>query len=420
MSYICPSVYYCVSYDGVNQTLISAGTYNDSTYYSGNTNGTNWFIYYSTGDTRWCYSTSLGGSCYLFGKSPCNSVCPDILCDTECYAGQCPTPTPTPTINCDSFDFDSIFSCVIDPPPTPTRTPTQTPTNSLTPTNICGGFSIDVSGIAYSPTPTPSPTETPVITPYPKVTVTGSSVFNTLEGSIFCPYSLQFQDCSSGTIYSTMQYLTSLSGATLTVGNVFTGEINGYPMCFTYIGISTLISGVDVINIYSENLSDCSVCVPTATPTPTPSITPTKTPTMTPTPTTTPTISSGPFLPSATPTRTPTHTPTHTPTNTPTPSNSPTPNSCNCLSVYNRASTLWQAVRLTYIDCLGETQYVIIPAGGRKCVCTNLPYPDFIINMQWATPNTAPLDVIFYNCGSGPNVGKECCSSSTGLCIECV
>jgi hypothetical protein len=78
----CNSTYYICNTDipGADDSYLNTGTYNDRQYYSGETDG--WVIYFYTGTTSsyWCLSNTLGGSCYLTGKSPCVSICPD-LCD---------------------------------------------------------------------------------------------------------------------------------------------------------------------------------------------------------------------------------------------------------------------------------------------------------------------------------------------------
>jgi hypothetical protein len=99
---LCPVEEYCVLtyfpttelYDG---TYYSAGTYNTRVYYSGSSA----FIYYSTGTTSWCLSTTLGGSCILHGKIPNSSICPD-LCDELFSSGTCVTTTST-TSPCDEI-----------------------------------------------------------------------------------------------------------------------------------------------------------------------------------------------------------------------------------------------------------------------------------------------------------------------------
>ena len=71
MSPICTLSGYCISNTGdnyINDYYVDNGLYDGSTYWSGQTNG--YFIYYSTGQTQWCLSSSLGGSCLLSGQQP--------------------------------------------------------------------------------------------------------------------------------------------------------------------------------------------------------------------------------------------------------------------------------------------------------------------------------------------------------------
>ena len=93
----CNSIY-CVNNTGLigaDDVYITGGTYNGRSYWTGQTNS--WRIYYYTGTTSyWCLSDTLGGACYLTGKSPCSSTCPD-LSSFYVFSGACPTPTPTPT-----------------------------------------------------------------------------------------------------------------------------------------------------------------------------------------------------------------------------------------------------------------------------------------------------------------------------------
>ena len=153
---------YCINntgnpnYDG---QYVDSGLYEGISYYTSLSNS--YVIYYSTATNSWCLSGTLGGSCFLTGKSPCNTNCPDI-CDTYFFSGVCPTPTPTPTINCNSFNFESIFDCAVTP--SPTVTPSITPTTSITPSPSSTVFcpvGINASISAYTPTPTVTPTITP-------------------------------------------------------------------------------------------------------------------------------------------------------------------------------------------------------------------------------------------------------------------
>ena len=250
----CSSTY-CISNTGVlggNDNYIDSGTYNSHSYWSGQTNG--WFIYYSTAHSQWCLSTSLGGSCLLSGKSPYNSDCPDLL-DIYQSSVVCPTPTPSPTQNCDTLNFSALFECEFETTPTATPTPTTTPTPTPTPssTNICGGFHVNSSITRYSPTPTTTPTPTP--TPSSAVvrpcTFSGDVSFNLFNNNIVCPYSYQYQDCSSTKMYYTTQFLVIPSGGTITNNMVFSANVNDLEgvKCLMYIGTNYDNSGGDTITL---------------------------------------------------------------------------------------------------------------------------------------------------------------------------
>lgn len=283
---------YCISGTGLNYdgTYDNAGTHNSNDYFTGQTNG--YVIFYSTGETCWCLSTVLDGSCLLFGKTPCISTCPD-LCDDFFFSGSCVPPTPTPSF-CNTIDFDAIFDCEVTLTPTPTPTSTSTPTPTPTPTssNPCGGVAIDVTGVTYTPTPTPTPTNTP--TPSPEVTrpcnFQGVVIFNILDDYIRCSSSKQFRDCYTGQLYITSDVVLSPSGGQPLLGFVYGATIDGIDACVTFLGMIDNISGVSNITLNTdyglESEGNCLSCVPpvSPTPTPTPSNTPTPTPSSTPPP----------------------------------------------------------------------------------------------------------------------------------------
>ena len=377
----CSSTY-CISNTGLvgaDDNYITGGTYNGNSYWTGQTSG--WTIYYYTGVTNyWCLSETLGGPCYLTGKYPCVSTCPD-LSNIYVFSGVCLTPTPTPTQNCDVLDFNAIFNCDFIPTPTPTLSASATPTPTVTPsvTNLCSIIGIDASGYTYTPTPTPTPTVTP--TQYDENTfkrrpfysedivrncpIFGFASFSAITGQIICPGSLKFQDCyNSDTFYFTNTFDLPL-GLTLQYQAVYGVYFNGEKKCAAYLGktddtpIHTLTYESGAWGyLYDEGA--CIYCqnsiVPTQTPTHTP--TPSQTPTYTPTPTQTPTQTKTPTptmtqtptstigtTPPPTPTQTPTmtKTPTQTPTKTPTQTPSSTP-SCSNDSVQglgNGNSTKW-------------------------------------------------------------------------------
>ena len=306
-SSICTSTSgFCLNdtgYDTYDDYYIESGYHNGNPYWSGETDGL--LIYYSTGNTQWCLSTVLDGDCLLFGKSPCVSVCPD-LCDTYFSNVICPTPTPSPTIPCSALNFDAIFNCnVPSPSVTPTMTPTITPTPTQSGAVLCPNIFVNASINSYSPTPTPTQTVTP--TPSGVVNrpfgLSGDVTFNTVDEKIKCPVSLQFQDCITGMIYSTMDDVETPLGGSLSQYMVFEGTVNGDIKCMYYMGQNQNISGIDQIILTNgplgySNLDGCNNCF---LPTPTPTITPTMTltPTNTPTPTMTPsqTPSSGCICP---------------------------------------------------------------------------------------------------------------------------
>jgi hypothetical protein len=283
----CNSVY-CINgtgtYDG--NYGIAPTLYNGYEYFSGDTLPA-YYIYYNSGSTEpsWCLSTSLGGSCLLFGKSPCLSSCPD-LCDDFFGPGPCPTPTPTPTAACD-VDFDAFFDCGITPTPTttPTTTPTSTPTPTPTPTNPCGGISLVVTAITVTPTVTPTPSITPSQTP--EITrpcnFTGKVTFNTIDDFLRCQNSKKFRDCTTGFLFYTADVILDEFGIPVSIGIVYRTLINGTSTCVVYDGLVENISGADDILIIEtigpEINGSCLNCFPIAsqTPTPTPTITPTPT-----------------------------------------------------------------------------------------------------------------------------------------------
>ena len=327
----CESTY-CVSntgYPTYNGLYNMGGDYNNNKYWSGQTSGL--FMYYNTGSTRWCLSTTLGGTCLLSGKSPCYSECPDFY-NLYLSSGSCPTPTPTPTNNCSILDFNSFFNCepVSFITPTPTSTPTPTPTTTVTPTNFCYSITVDaeINDVPVTPTPTSTPTPTPTPIINRDCNFSGDVTFNTINISVNCPISKQFSDCNDpNTIFTTTNVLNNPSGGQITQYMVFNATVNGLPKCISYIGETYETVGGDTITLtlgplgYS-NVGGCSSCSPTRTPTPTPTITPTLTPTTSVTPTLTPSRT-----PTKTPTKsvTPTITPTKTPTKTPTPTVTQTP-----------------------------------------------------------------------------------------------
>lgn len=286
-------------FSGYDGNYVSAGTYNGQSYFTGGSNPG--FVYYSTGDTSWCLSTSLGGNCDLFGAKPCYSPCPDI-CD-EIFGGNiCPTPTPTPTINCSLNDFTALFDCDVQPTPTPTPTITPTTTTTPTPTvtiNPCILVDAFFSVNLISPTPTPTPTVTPIpyVPPF-ECFITDSVLFNTFQANILCPDGNRsgavyiWEDCNSGSIYLTD--LISYSGGSYVEGDTFFAKINGINGCVRFSGVTggSITSLISLIDYAGVDCSFCSAIVPSPTPTPTVTITLSVTPTITMTPTPSTTIQS--------------------------------------------------------------------------------------------------------------------------------
>lgn len=267
----------------------SVGYYNGYPYWSNNSS--TYFIYYSSSEDSWCLSSSLGGTCELFGPSPCFSNCPD-LCDDILLNSVCPTPTPTPTINCDVFDFSATFDCLVTPTPsvspTPTITPTPTPTN--TPNLVCSGISVDSVINEVSATPTPTPTITPTSSPIINrdCEFIGDVSFNLVNTEIKCALSKEFKDCQNQVTYYTTTTILTPSGDTLEPDMIFIANIGDVKRCIYYVGDNYTVAGVSTISLTDGPigvLDDgvCTSCPPPESPTPTP------TPTISPTPTTTPT-----------------------------------------------------------------------------------------------------------------------------------
>ena len=377
---------YCITNTGFDydDNYQVTGTYDGKDYWVGSTNG--YYIYYNSGNTQWCLSNTLGGSCFLFGKSPCTSFCPD-LCDEYFNNGICLTPTPTPTINCDVFDFQAIFNCEVpfSPTPTPTNTSTPTTTPTPTPTDVCGYLTLSVTVDTYTPTPTATPTNTP--TPSPQIirpfNFSGDVTFNTLESSIICPQSFKFQDCYNGNLYFTTNSLLLPNGGSLQPFMIFKANVDGEVKCISYLEVDTQTIGVNDIELLEgpvgySNLGECVFCTPeiTKTPTPTPTPTNTSTPTNTPTPTNT---------------STPTQTTTQTPTMTPTPTNSEI---CNCYGINDYS--------------FGNTQVTYTNCNTNSLTTVTVPQAPFVSFLLRVCSKTTPT-VSFGNVVSISNDCEDCC-----------
>ena len=288
------TLYYCLNGTGIyDDTYItySGNVYNYRSYYTGSTNAL--FVFFSPTISKWCLSTSLGGNCFMFGPSSPRSLCPDFS-NFYWNLGICVTPTPTPTINCDALEFEALFECEVTPTPTVTSTLPTTPTPTPTPTDLtCYGVGISASLISTSPTPTPTNT----VTPSPSVplnrpyTFMGDVTFTTVDATISCPSSKQFQDCFNGIMYYTTEDVLSPDDSPLETFGIYKSTVDNISRCLAYIGINYDTIGVSTITTNEGplgflNLGGCVNCFsdPTPTPTLTPTITITPTITLTPTP----------------------------------------------------------------------------------------------------------------------------------------
>ena len=288
------TLYYCLNGTGIyDDTYItySGNVYNYRSYYTGSTNSL--FVFFSPTISKWCLSTSLGGNCFMFGPSSPRSLCPDFS-NFYWNLGICVTPTPTPTINCDALEFEALFECEVTPSPTVTSTLPTTPTPTPTPTDLtCYGVGISASLISTTPTPTPTNT----VTPSPSVplnrpyTFMGDVTFTTVNATISCPSSKQFQDCLNGIMYYTTEDVLSPDDSPLETFGIYKSTVDNISRCLAYIGINYDTIGVSTITTNEGplgflNLGGCVNCFsdPTPTPTLTPTITITPTITLTPTP----------------------------------------------------------------------------------------------------------------------------------------
>jgi len=256
MAVYCSTSDYCVSntgYPAYNDVYTNTGVYNLKTYYQGVTNG--YYIFFSN-DGYWCLSDTLGGSCFLSGKYPCNDICPDLI-STYLSDSICPTPTPTPTVGCGVFNFEAIFVAGVTPTPSITPTLTRTPTNTPTPshTNYCPLIYVDASVVYTSSTPTPTPTSTPGLNvtkskaPVIQCNFSGDVTFVTVDTIISCPVSKQFQDCSNGFMYYTTNIITNPSGGDVTQFMIFEASVDGQSKCVTYLGTNSNVIGSNNITL---------------------------------------------------------------------------------------------------------------------------------------------------------------------------
>jgi len=276
----CPQSSYCVytnlsSYNVYDGVYYNYGVFGGRNVFYKPDNTNPYYIYYNTGETRWCLSTCVNGDCKLFGPTGSKTVCPDL--DVTYFGLSCPTPTPSNTDACNTFDFTAVFDCNVTsgatPTPTPSLTPTLTPTTTPSPTPLCNNKSLSFSGINFSyPGPSPTPSVTPT-NAAKLVNVSGSVVYDTFSSKFTSLYSKLLLDCNSPSKYVVGETIPFNTGAT------FSAIIDFKSVCVTYDS-DILGSPTNILNsIESGNLFDCRFCipVPTATPTPTPTITPTAT-----------------------------------------------------------------------------------------------------------------------------------------------
>ena len=245
-----------IPHDG---TYMSAGTYSGVTYYTGGSPTTAYIYFDDVVKGTWCLSTSLGGTCILFGKKPCLSDCPE-LCD-ELTVGTCPTPSP-PSV-CDTFSFESLFNCLDTPTPTPTptRTPTPTPTQTPTPTptNYCSSKSISLSSTTL-PTASPTPTPTPTSTPPLRDCTFGGEVTYTLFDEVFdCGTTKKLINCVTNEVYYVISGLF-YNNSLILLGQTFTAYINQTLVCVTYDSKSTNSSNAILNSIVNVLGYDCNLC----------------------------------------------------------------------------------------------------------------------------------------------------------------
>ena len=274
----CPESSFCVFTNLTNYTQYDGIYYNYGVFGGRNVfykpDVTNpYYIYYNTGETKWCLSTCVNGECKLFGPTGSNTVCPDL--DVTYFGSSCPTPTPSNTDACNTFDFTAVFDCNITsgatPTPTPTVTPTLTPTTTPTPTPLCNGKSLSFSGVNFSypgPSPTPSVTPTNAVK---GVVVSGSVSYDTFSSKFTSLYSKLLLDCNSPEKYIVGEIIPFNTGST------FSAVIDFKSVCVTYDS-DILGSPTNTLqSIESGNLFDCEFCSPVPTATPTPTVTPTPT-----------------------------------------------------------------------------------------------------------------------------------------------
>jgi hypothetical protein len=265
---LCPVEEYCVLtyfpttelYDG---TYYSAGTHNDRVYYSGDTG----FIYYSTGTTSWCLSSTLNGSCILHGKIPNSSICPD-LCDELFSSGTCVTTTST-TNPCNIFDFDAYFDCDVSTTTTTTIPCSATSINvtfsayttTTTTVSPCPSFTGSISFSSYTTTTTTTGTTT-TTTANRSLPVSGDVTYTLVETVFVCPgQTYQFQECNTNNMYY-LEPSNIFVDVDLITNYAYNMTINGTQSCYTYIGVST-VSPNATSSVVDSWYGNCSTCIET-------------------------------------------------------------------------------------------------------------------------------------------------------------
>jgi len=243
--------------------------YNSRLYYTGD--GTTYGVIYYTG-SRWCLSDSLGGTCFLSGKIPCYSSCPDIA-PSNFNNGMCPTPTPS-SANCNYLDFNAYFDCEYVPQITPSLTipcddidftfystpgiPTPTPTPQYV-------VAVDFEVFKMSQTPTPSATPTLTPTPANKIQIEGVANFTFVEQPFENSLTKVIVDCVTGQEYYVGNQLKS-GTTTFNVGTILSISINTPSglkyLCVRYDRNITNISPNSYINQIYEIFGDCNTCQP--------------------------------------------------------------------------------------------------------------------------------------------------------------
>lgn len=262
---------YCLSdtgYLSYDSTYYSGGTYDGNLYYTGDSTG--YYIYYSSANTQWCLSTTLGGTCLLSGKSPCTTQCPD-LCEHYFLSGVCPSTTTTTTIDCTSFDFSAVFDCEVFPTTTTTTSTSTTTTTTLPPPDPCSGVSINATITAYTTTTTTSTSTTTTTTINYGCNFSGDVSFNVINLEVKCPISKEFKDCydMGGTRYYTNNTLTNPSGGDIEVDMVFSALVDGQIRCISYVGINNSVAPLNSISLlqgsYGSYPNDCNLCFTSTT-----------------------------------------------------------------------------------------------------------------------------------------------------------